>query len=59
MGEKTPESVKLGMLKLTSSMLEEIKEGQELYLRLIDWLVLINKGKEVHFKVDENRVMRF
>lgn len=41
----TPQSVKLGMLKLTSSVLDEIKEGQKLELGLTDRLVLINQGK--------------
>lgn len=43
--ESTPISVKLGVLKLTSNVLEEIKEGQKSYLGLIDRLVLINQGK--------------
>lgn len=46
------------MLKLTSSVLEEIKVGHKLDLGPIDRLVLINQGKEVDFRVDENGVMR-
>lgn len=45
----TPNNVKLGMLKLTSGILEEIREGQKVNLELIDWLMLINQGKEVDF----------
>lgn len=57
--EMTPNNVKLDMLKLTSGILEEIREGQKLNLGLIDWLVLINQGKEVDFIIDENGIMIF
>lgn len=40
-----PQNMWLGMLKLTSSVLEEIREGQESDLGLVDQLVLINQGK--------------
>lgn len=36
MCKMTPRSVKLGMLKLTSSILEDIKEGQKLDFGLVD-----------------------
>lgn len=52
-------NVKLGMLKLTSSFLNEIKEGQKLDLGLIYCLVLINQSKKVDFRDDENMIMRF
>jgi len=39
--ELTPESVKMGMLKLTSNILEEIKVGQKEDLELVDCLVLV------------------
>ena len=41
----TPQSVMLGMLKLTNTILDEIKEGQKSDLGLIDQLVLTNQGK--------------
>jgi len=50
--EMTPESVKLGMLKLTSNILEEIKKGQKDDLELVDRVVLVNQGKGVDFKLD-------
>lgn len=59
MCEILQKSVKLGMLKLTSSVLEEIKEGQKLDLGMIDRLMLINQGKEVDLKVYEDEIMRF
>jgi len=37
----TPESVKLGMLKLTSNILEEIKVGKKEDLELVDRVVSV------------------
>lgn len=42
--EETPNNMKLGMLKLTSGILEEIREGQKSDLGLVDHLTLINQG---------------
>ena len=42
--EETPDSVKLGMLKLSSGTIEEIREGQKFDLKLVDQLTLINQG---------------
>ena len=39
--EETPNSVRLGMLKLTSGIMDEIREGQEFDLRLVEQLTLI------------------
>jgi len=57
--ELTPESVKLGMLKLTSNILDEIKKGQKEDLELVDRVVLVNQGKGVNFKLDGNSVLMF
>jgi len=57
--EMTPESVKLGMLKLTSDILEEIKKGKKEDLELVDHVVLVNQGKSVDFRVDQNGVLMF
>ena len=57
--EANSDSVKLGMLRLTSSILEEIREGQRSDLKLVDQLTLINQGNGGEFKIDENGVMRF
>ncbi|GAU38281.1 hypothetical protein TSUD_119620 [Trifolium subterraneum] len=54
----TPYSVKLGMLKVTNNVLEEIKEGQKMDPELTKYRELINQGRETSFKVDENRVLR-
>ena len=50
----TPSGVKLGMLKLTSNILEETEEGQKVDLELVGHLVLISQGKEKDFSVDKN-----
>lgn len=57
--EEILNSVKLGMLKLTSDILEEIKKGQKTNVRLVDLLMLINQNKGDDFRTDENGVMRF
>ena len=57
--ETTSNSVKLGMLKLTSGILEEIRNGQESDVGLVDKLTLINQGLGGEFRIDENGVMRF
>lgn len=54
-----PNSVKLGMIKLTGGILDKIREGHKLDLGLIDHLVLINQCKYVDFGIDENGFMRF
>lgn len=46
-------------MKLTSGIFEEVINGQKIYLGFIDYLVLINQGKGVDFRIDENGVMRF
>jgi len=57
--ELTPDSVRLGMLKLTSSILEEIKVGQKEDLELVDRVVLVNQGKSVDLRLDQNAVLMF
>ncbi|MCI60119.1 hypothetical protein A2U01_0081374 [Trifolium medium] len=47
--EVTPRSVKLGMLKLTNSFLEKVKECQKRDRKLSEKLVLIDEGKEDDF----------
>jgi hypothetical protein len=57
--ELKPSGVKLEMLKLTTNNLEEIKNGQKEDLELVDRVVLVNQGKGVDFKLDENDVLMF
>jgi len=42
--ELTPDGVRLGMLKLRSNILEEIKNGKKENLELVDRVVLVNHG---------------
>ena len=56
--EETSSCVKLGMLKLTSGILDEIREGQKSDLGLVDRLTLINQGQGGDFRIDENGTMR-
>ena len=55
--EVSSSCVKLGMLKLTSGILDEIREGQKSDLVLVDKLVLINQGRGGDFRIDENGIM--
>ena len=57
--ESTPKCVRLGMLKLTSGILEEIRIGQKSDVNLVDKLTLINQDQGGEFRIDENDVMRF
>jgi len=57
--ELAPVSVRLGMLKLTSNILDEIKNGQKEDLELVDRVVLVNYDKGVDFRLDENSVLMF
>ena len=57
--ELTPDGVRLGMLKLTKNILEEIKNGQKEDLELVDRIVLVNQGKCGDFRLDENDVLIF
>ncbi|XP_050878547.1 uncharacterized protein LOC127082357 [Lathyrus oleraceus] len=56
--EETSFGVELGMLKLTSGILDEIREGHKSNLVLVDRLSLINQGKGDDFRIDENGIMR-
>jgi hypothetical protein len=55
--ELTPSGVKLGMLKLTSNILEEIKEGQKEDSELVNHVVLVYQGKGVDFRLDVKGVL--
>lgn len=57
--ELTSDGVRLGMLKLTSNILEEIENGQKEDLKLVDRVVLVNQGKGRDFRLGENGVLMF
>ena len=56
--EETSSGVKLGILKLTSGVLDEIREGQKSDLCLVDRLALINQGRGGDFRIDENGILK-
>ncbi|MCI44626.1 hypothetical protein A2U01_0065865, partial [Trifolium medium] len=56
--ERMTRSVKVGMLKLTNTFLEEVMEKQKLDEKLLKYKALIEKGKKLDIKIDENGVMR-
>lgn len=55
--EMTSYKVKLGMVKLTSGILEEIRECEKSNLKLTDFLVLINKGSIGDFRIEKKMVL--
>ncbi|XP_073222428.1 uncharacterized protein [Cicer arietinum] len=57
--EVTPKSIKLGMLKVTSGLLEEIEKSQKLDLYLLDKLQSIDQGREPDFKIGVDGILRF
>ncbi|MCI78655.1 hypothetical protein A2U01_0099926, partial [Trifolium medium] len=46
------------MLRLTNNFLEEVVEKQKTDARLLKFKTLIEKGKELDIKIDDNGVMR-
>lgn len=55
--EVTADSVKLGMFKMTSGFLDEIRESHKSHVNLVDRLSLDNKDK--CFKVNEHGILKF
>ncbi|MCI85500.1 hypothetical protein A2U01_0106779, partial [Trifolium medium] len=52
--QRTPRSVKVGMLKLTNDFLEEVVEKQKTDARLLGYKTLIEQGKKVDVEIDEH-----
>ena len=57
--EVTTNSVRLGMLKLTSGFLDEIREKQKMDAALVDHLSSVNESNDEDFRVDENTILKF
>ncbi|XP_073223476.1 uncharacterized protein [Cicer arietinum] len=57
--EVTLESIKLGMLKVTSGLLEGIEKNQKLDLYVLDKLQSIGQGREPDFKIGVDGILRF
>ena len=57
--ERTPQSVKLGMLKIDSDFLMSIKEAQKEDVKFVDLLVARDQTEDSDFQVDDQGVLRF
>lgn len=57
--EVTLNSVRLGMLKLTSNFLHHIIESQNLDVGFIDRFSLVEHNVDEDFKVNENGILKF
>ena len=57
--ETTPESVRLGMLKINNDFLDVIKENQRLDVKLVDLMPTGEDNPDSDFKVDNIGVLRF
>jgi len=57
--ELSPQSVKLGMLKIDSEFLNSIKEAQKVDVKFVDLMIGNNQTEDSDFKVDDQGVLRF
>jgi len=57
--EMSPQSVKLGMLKITSEFLKNIKEAQKADVKFVDLFIGENQTEDGNFRVDDQGVLRF
>lgn len=57
--ERTSDSVMLGMLKVTSDFLTEIRENQMLDLKLVNTMLAMDSDENRDFEVDDIGVLRF
>ena len=55
----SPQSVKLGMLKITSEFLNSIKEAHKEDVKFVDLFIGENQTEVSDFKVDDQRVLCF
>jgi len=57
--ELSPQSVQLGMLKINSDFLNNMKEAQKIDVKFVDLMVAGNQTTYGDFKVDDQGVLRF
>ena len=57
--ELSPQSVKLGMLRIDNEFSNSIKEAQTTDVKFGDLLVDNNQTEDIDFKVDDQGVLRF
>lgn len=55
----TSKSIKLGVLRVINSLIDEIKEGQKVDPFLLSQVEKLNQGVESEFRFEMDRVMRF
>ena len=51
--ERTPQSIKLGMLRIDNDFLENIKEAQKEDVKLVDLLIAGDETVDGDFRVDD------
>ncbi|XP_058721732.1 uncharacterized protein LOC131593297 [Vicia villosa] len=56
--EVTPQSIKLGMLKVNNDFLDNMKEAHKLDVKLVDIMVGRNQSEKSNFKIDAYGVLR-
>ena len=57
--ERSHKSVRLGMLRINSDFLSNIKEAQKLDVKLVDLMTANDQNVDGDFKVDDQGVLRF
>nr|KYP33904.1 Retrovirus-related Pol polyprotein from transposon 17.6 [Cajanus cajan] len=57
--ELTPKSIRLGALRVTNSLIDEIREGQKVDPFLLSQVGRLNQGVESEFRVGVDGVLRF
>lgn len=57
--EVSADSVKLGMLRLTSGILEDIRNGQKVDATLVGHITMVNQGNGGDFRIDDSDILRF
>ena len=59
MCERTPQSIKLGMLRIDNDFLKSIIEAQKEDVKLVDLLIANNETVDGDLRVDDQGVLRF
>ena len=57
--EVSADSVKFGMLKLSSGILEDILNGQKVDATLVDHITMVNQGNGGDFRIDDSGTLKF
>ena len=57
--EVTPQSVRLGMLKISNDFMASIREAQKLDVKLVDLMAGIDQSESKDFELDAQNVLRY